>query len=77
MEIKREVTFRSNPLVDMTDDMVSVTLVCPRHEWREMKENLFPQQAVKADACLCTELKDGADACPYWVAWGKCKKRTA
>ena len=25
--------------------------------------------------CDCEELPDGADACPHWVAWGKCKKR--
>lgn len=34
------------------------------------------QQVVQADACQCQQLEDGADACPHWEAWGKCKKRT-
>ena len=41
------------------------------------KQVVVSQQGVQADACTCTELEDGADACPHWEVWGKCKKRTA
>jgi len=40
MTIKRikEEPYRSKPFVNMTEDMVRVTFVCPRWKWRELKK---------------------------------------
>lgn len=35
------------------------------------------QPPVQVDACSCDKLEDGADGCPHWKAWGKCKKCAA
>jgi len=37
IKILKEETFRSKPLVNMTDDMVRVTFVCSRNDWHEIK----------------------------------------
>ncbi len=34
---KREQTYRSKPMVNMTDDMVRITLIMTRNKWREIK----------------------------------------
>ena len=35
-----ETTFRSKPMVNMTDDMVKVELVMSRNDWRRIKKSL-------------------------------------
>jgi len=37
IEIQSEELYRSEPRVNMTDDMVRVTLLCDRNEWRRFK----------------------------------------
>ena len=40
IEILKEETYRSKPTLNMTDNMVRVTLICSRNEWREIKRHL-------------------------------------
>ena len=40
IEILKEETYRSKPMLNMTDNMVRVTLICSRNEWREIKRHL-------------------------------------
>jgi len=41
MKILKEETFRSKPLVNMTDDMVRVTIQLTRNEWRQAKRDVL------------------------------------
>ena len=41
MKILKEETFRSKPLVNMTDDMVRVTIQLTRNEWRQAKREVL------------------------------------
>jgi hypothetical protein len=43
MKIIKEDPYRSNPLVNMSYDMVRVVMDCTRHEWREIKKKLEPE----------------------------------
>ena len=40
LKILKEETFRSKPLVNMTDDMVRVTISFTRREWHKVKRIL-------------------------------------
>lgn len=40
LKIIEEQIYRSKPLVNITDDMVRVTLTLTRNEWREVKKYL-------------------------------------
>jgi len=40
IKILKEELFRDRPNVNITDNMVRVTLTCSRNEWREVKKHL-------------------------------------
>ena len=43
IDIVKEESFRSQPLVNMTDDMVRVTITMPRNIWRRFKKFLLTE----------------------------------
>lgn len=38
--LTKETTFRSTPMVNMTDDMVKVELIMSRNDWQRVKKAL-------------------------------------
>ena len=41
VKIIKEETYRSKPVVNITDDYVRVTLTCSRNEWHMIKKELL------------------------------------
>lgn len=46
MNIVKTTSFRSKALVNMTDDMVRITIDMTRHEWRWLKKLLEAERGV-------------------------------
>jgi hypothetical protein len=40
LEILKEETYRNQPYVNISDNMVRVTLKCSRNEWNDIKRHL-------------------------------------
>jgi len=51
VSILKEETYRSKPLVNMTDNMVRVTLICSCNEWHEIKRHLTPASLDAKKPC--------------------------
>jgi len=65
VEILNEETYRSKPLVNMTNDMVKVTLTCSRNEWHEIKRHLInTEETMRCLNCCGFHLMD--EACPQY-----------
>ena len=45
MKVFKEETYRSEPRVNMTDDMVRITINLTRHEYRAIKQQLIKMLA--------------------------------
>ena len=43
VKIIKEETYRSKPVVNITDDYILVTLTCSRNEWRMIKKELLKE----------------------------------
>jgi len=41
MKVFKEETYRSKPLVNMTDDMVRITINLPINQWRKNKQRFI------------------------------------
>ena len=54
MKILKEELFRSSPNVNVTDNMVRVTFVCSRNEWRNIKLSLL-SSSIKGDKEIFSE----------------------
>ena len=55
IKIVKEELYCSKSMVNVTDNMVRITLICSRNEWHELKRHLIP---VEADAEGCADVGD-------------------
>jgi len=51
LEILKEETYRNQPYVNITDNMVRVTLTCSRNEWHVIKRHLTSRSSGQAKLC--------------------------
>jgi len=64
MEIIKEEKYRSKPYVNMTDDMVRLTLTCDINEWKRLKkviqEDIYKkalEEIVNTQGKVCEEFE--------------------
>jgi hypothetical protein len=55
IKVLKEEAYRSNPMVNMTDDMVRITFTCSRNKWHEIKRHITNAIHSDGGGCAATD----------------------